>query len=167
MDTTTQESSSACDCHRHFRRRVLCAGQNLGIPLHPGAKAYYDQERSNFLVANSDFLGVALSISALCASGLWHLRSRLLDNQKNRADVYNLEILALAKQVHSANNLEQLQSIRDQLFKILRKVVVDLDQDRITPESFQSFTFPWEVAINALRHREIILINLHSVSEND
>lgn len=147
--------------------RLPDAGQNLGIPLHTGAKAYYEQERPNFLIANSDFLGLTLSVSALCASGLWQLRSRLLDKQKNRADTYNLEILALVEQIDSVDDLEQLQSVRSKLFEILRKVVVDLDQDQISPESFQSFTFPWEVAINTLRHREIVLINSRSISEND
>lgn len=146
--------------------RLPDAGQNLGMPLHPGAKAYYEQERPNFLVANSDFLGLTFSVGVLCASGLWQLRSWLLDKQKNRADMYNLEILALVEQIDSVNDFEQLQLVRDKLFEILRKVVVDLDQDRISPESFQSFTFPWEVAINTLRHREIVLINLHSISKN-
>jgi uncharacterized protein len=129
--------------------RLPDAGQNLGIPLHPGAKAYYDEERPNFL----------LSVGALCASGLWQLRSWLLNNQKDRADMYNLEILALMEQVHGVDDLDQLQAVRDKLFEILRKVVVDLDQDRISPESFRSFTFPWEVAITTLRHREIVLMN--------
>jgi uncharacterized protein len=140
--------------------RLPDAGQNLGMPLHPGAKAYYDQERPNFLVENSDALGLALSVGALVFSGLWQLRSWLLDKQKDRADMYNLEILELVEQVHLVDDLEQLQSVRDKLFEILRKVVVDLDKDRISPESFRSFTFPWEVAINTLRHREIVLLNL-------
>ena len=37
--------------------------------------------------------------------------------------------------------------------------MVDLDEDRISPESFQSFTFPWEVAITTIRHREMVLLN--------
>ncbi|MBW4516959.1 MAG: TAXI family TRAP transporter solute-binding subunit [Timaviella obliquedivisa GSE-PSE-MK23-08B] len=147
--------------------RLPEAGQNLGIPLHSGAKAYYEQERPNFLMANSEFLGLVTSVSAICVSALWQLRSWLLNNQKDRADMYNLEILELVEQVHSVNDLEQLQSVRHKLFEILRKVVVDLDQDRISPESFQSFTFPWEVAISTVRHREIVLINLRSTLEND
>lgn len=147
--------------------RLPDAGQNLGMPLHSGARAYYDQERPNFLMANSDFLGLTFSVGVLCASGLWQFRSWLLDRQKNRADMYNLEILELVEQIDSVNDFEQLQVVRDKLFEILRKVVVDLDLDRISPESFQSFTFPWEVAINTLRHREIILINLQrSISKN-
>jgi uncharacterized protein len=139
--------------------RLPDAGQNLGIPLHPGARAFYDQERPSFLAENSELLGLLLSVGALAASGVWQLRAWLLNSQKDRADMYNLEILALMEQVHGVEDLEQLQIVRDKLFEILRKVVVDLDQDRITPESFRSFTFPWEVAITTLRHRELILLN--------
>jgi uncharacterized protein len=139
--------------------RLPDAGENLGIPLHPGARAFYEQERPSFLAENSDLLGLLLSVGALCASGVWQLRSWLLNSQKDRADMYNLEILALMEQVHTVEDLEQLAAVRDKLFEILRKVVVDLDQDRITPESFRSFTFPWEVAITTLRHREIVLLN--------
>jgi uncharacterized protein len=143
------------------------AGQNLGLPLHPGAQAYYDQEQPNFLAANSDYLGLLLSLGALVGSGVWQLRSWLVDRQKDRADMYNLEILDLVEQVEALDDLEQLQSVRDKLFEILRKVVVDLDRDRITPESFRSFTFPWEVAITTLRHREIVLLNSRTGSSQD
>ncbi|MDJ0651130.1 MAG: hypothetical protein QNJ60_20745 [Xenococcaceae cyanobacterium MO_188.B19] len=47
--------------------------------------------------------------------------------------------------------------LRSHLFEILAKVVVDLDQDRVSPESFQSFTFTWKVAMRAVTHRETLL----------
>ncbi|MCU0569522.1 MAG: TAXI family TRAP transporter solute-binding subunit, partial [Oculatellaceae cyanobacterium Prado106] len=142
--------------------RLPEAGENLGVPLHPGARAYYDQEKPSFLMEYSDILGLLLSVGVLCCSGLWQFRQWLMNQQKNRADMYNLEILALMETLQKVDNLEQLQSIRAQLFEILRKVVLDLDQDRISPESFQSFTFPWETAITALRHREMLLLNFGS-----
>ncbi|MEB3231970.1 MAG: hypothetical protein VKJ64_13245, partial [Leptolyngbyaceae bacterium] len=94
------------------------------------------------------------------ASGLWQLRSWLLGRQKNRADHYNLEILDLIAEVDHATTLEELQIIRQKLFAILKEVVIDLDIDRISPESFQSFTFPWEVAITTIRHQEMVVLNL-------
>jgi len=95
----------------------------------------------------------------LCISGIWQLRLWLQGRQKNRADMYNLEIVSLIEQVHTIKDLEQLAQIHRQLFEIFHKVVVDLDKDRISPESFQSFTFPWEVAVTTIRHREMILTN--------
>jgi TRAP transporter TAXI family solute receptor len=140
--------------------RLPESGENLGLPIHPGARAYYNQDKPNFLVEYADSLGLLLSVAVLLVSGVWQFRLWLDGRQKNRADMYNLEILELIEHMQAIDDVTQLESARDQLFEILRKVVVDLDKDRISPESFQSFTFPWEVAITTLRHREMVLLNL-------
>lgn len=141
--------------------------ENLGLPIHTGAQAYYNQDEPVFLVEYAEPIGLLLSVSVLCFSGIWQFRLWLEGRQKNRADTYNLEILALIEQVQELENLNELEAARRQLFEILRKVVVDLDKDRISPESFQSFTFPWEVAITTLRHREMVLLNLHPQLQQD
>ncbi|MGD1856076.1 MAG: TAXI family TRAP transporter solute-binding subunit [Leptolyngbyaceae cyanobacterium] len=131
--------------------------QNLGFPLHEGARAYYTQDSPSFLVTYAEPIGLLLSVSILFCSSLWQGRQWLIRNQKDRADRYNLEILDLIEKIEQAENTEELQNLRQQLLDILKKVVVDLDIDKISPESFQSFTFPWEVANTAIRHQEIIL----------
>ncbi|MEM8611495.1 MAG: TAXI family TRAP transporter solute-binding subunit [Cyanobacteria bacterium P01_H01_bin.105] len=133
------------------------ASQNLGFPLHEGARAYYTQDNPSFLVTYAEPIGLLLSIGILLCSSLWQGRQWLIRNQKDRADRYNLEILDLIEKIEQAQDFDELQNLRQQLLEILRKVVVDLDIDRISPESFQSFTFPWEVANTAIRHQEIIL----------
>ncbi len=133
------------------------ASQNLGFPLHAGARAYYTQDNPSFLVTYAEPIGLLMSISILLCSSLWQGRQWLISNQKDRADRYNLEILNLIEKIEQAEDFDELQDLRQQLLEILRKVVVDLDIDRISPESFQSFTFPWEVANTAIRHQEIIL----------
>lgn len=137
------------------------ASQNLGFPLHAGAQAYYTQDNPSFLVTYAEPIGLLLSVGILLCSSLWQGRQWLIRNQKDRADRYNLEILDLIEKIEQAKNYAELQDLRQQLLEILRKVVVDLDIDRISPESFQSFTFPWEVANTAIRHQEIIL-NSHT-----
>lgn len=139
--------------------RLPEAGENLGLPLHPGAKAFYNQDRPIFLVEYAEPIGLLFSVGVLGVSSLWQFRHWLEGRQKNRADMYNLEILALIQQVEQVEDLKELENIRNHLFEILRRVVVDLDTDQISPESFQSFTFPWEVAITTLRHREMVLMN--------
>jgi len=131
------------------------ASQNLGFPLHPGAKAYYTQDNPPFLVEYAEAMGLVLSLSILGFSGIWQFRLWLIGRQKNRADDYNLEILTLIEQVEQAKTFQELQTLRQALFSILRQVVVDLDVDKISPESFQSFTFPWEVAMTTLHHQEV------------
>jgi TRAP transporter TAXI family solute receptor len=133
----------------------------LGLPFHKGAKTYYNQDSPGFLVEYADLLGLLLSISVLCISGIWQLRLWWKSKQKNRADFYNLEILKLIEQIHTTEDFDKLASIRNHLFAIFEKVVVDLDRDRITSASFQSFSFTWEVAMKTIRHREILLLNLN------
>ncbi len=133
------------------------ASQNLGFPLHAGARAYYTQDRPPFFVEYAEPMGFFLSLSILAASGLWQFRLWLIGRQKNRADDYNLEILAVIAEVEQATTFQELQALRQKLFSILRQVVVDLDIDKISPESFQSFTFPWEVAMTTLHHQEQVL----------
>ncbi|MDJ0717568.1 MAG: TAXI family TRAP transporter solute-binding subunit [Prochloraceae cyanobacterium] len=133
--------------------------RQLGFSFHEGAQTYYDKDKPPFLVEYAEPMGLLLSVSVLCLSGIWQLRTWLQIKQKNRADSYNLEIIKLIKQIHELENLEQLAAVRQQLFDIFEKVIIDLDKDRISPESFQSFTFPWEIALTILRHRENLLIN--------
>lgn len=140
--------------------RLPDAGQNLGLPVHPGAASYYNEDQPNFLVEYAEPIGLLLSVSILLMSGFWQFRVWLIERQKNRADMYNLEILDLLSQVEHSTDVNELESARNKLFEIFRKVVVDLDKDRISPESFQSFTFPWEVALTTIRHREVLLKNV-------
>ncbi len=141
------------------------SSMNLGLPMHPGARAYYDQDEPSFLVEYAEPIGLLLSVSILIFSGVWQFRLWLKERQKNRADMYNLEILGLIDDVQKSVELEQLNQLRRYLFEILHKVVVDLDEDRISPQSFQSFAFTWEMAIATIRHREVVLLNLYSKQE--
>jgi hypothetical protein len=139
--------------------------EDLGVPLHMGAKAYYSREEPGFIVTYAEPLALFLSVTVLFASGMWHLRLRLEQRQKRRADEYNLEIANLIEQVRRIENLEGLEKVRQKLFDIFRRVLEDLDRDRLSAESFQLFTFPWGVALGAIRHREWVLVNLSPGTE--
>jgi uncharacterized protein len=147
-----------------YPRAAMIQPPPENLPLmqsfHEGAKAYYNQEQPSFLDRNSDVLGLLFSVGTLVVSGGWQLRIWLLGQQKDRADRYNLEILELLEQLQGVDDLPTLQGIREQLLKILREVVEDLDNDRITAESFQSFAFPWEMAIVLLHQRELLLLSV-------
>lgn len=85
----------------------------------------------------------------------------LIASQKS--EIKSLEILALTETVRQTDKLEDLEKLRQELFKIFREVVQDLDTDRISTESFQSFAFSWQVAITTIHHKEIVAINkLHN-----
>jgi uncharacterized protein len=133
------------------------SGAALGLPLHLGASNYYNKNEPNFLQANAEPMGFLLSISLLLGSSLWQLRSRFSKRQKNRADAYNLKVLELVEQVNQCLNAQELDHIRQQLFVIFQRVVQDLDNDQLTNEAFLAFSIAWDVANNAIRHREAVL----------
>ena len=109
------------------------------------------------MVEYAEAMGLFLSVTMLLISGIWQLKMKLQGKQKNRADMYNLEILKLIDQIHSLNDLEKLKQLRQELFDIFNQVVIDLDKDLISQESFQSFSFTWEVALSSIRHKELLL----------
>jgi TRAP transporter TAXI family solute receptor len=137
--------------------RLDSSGEDLGLPLHDGARAFYNQDDPEFIVEYAEPIGLLFSVGVLAISGLWQFRLWWMGKQKNRADVYNLEILDLIDQINQTYSLPELMALRQELFNILKRVVTDLDVDRITSESFEAFTFPWEIAINTIRHQELML----------
>lgn len=130
---------------------------HLGFSVHPGAEAYYNQDKPSFIVQYAEPISLGVSLAVLGVSGLWQLRMWLQGKQKNRADLYNLELIQLIREIDQAHSREELEEIREKLMIILEKVIIDLDKDKITPESFQSFTFPLNVGLTAIRHRELLL----------
>jgi TRAP transporter TAXI family solute receptor len=140
------------------------SNQNLGIPLHPGAKAYYDREKPSFLQENAEPMALIITLITISISLVLNLKARLSDAQKNRADGYNLEIAVLVEQIHRTEDPKELGQIRSRLLDIFNKVIKDLDLDKLSPESYQLFVFPWQMAITALRHKELIIAQKESAS---
>ncbi|MGD1860483.1 MAG: TAXI family TRAP transporter solute-binding subunit [Leptolyngbyaceae cyanobacterium] len=137
--------------------RLPNSGSDLGLPLHPGSQAFYDRNEPEFIVEYAEPIGLLVSVSVLLASGLWQFRLWLKGRQKNRADFYNIELLDLIEQINQTSDLKKIADLRYQLFTMLKEVISDLDNDRISADSFESFTFPWEIAMNTLRHQEDLL----------
>ncbi len=129
----------------------------LGFSRHEGAKTYYNQDKPSFIVEYAEPISLGISVVVLGISGLWQLRMWLNGKQKNRADLYNLELIRLIREIHQVESLDELEQIRQKLIDIFEKVIIDLDRDLISPESFQSFTFPWEIAMTTLRHQELLI----------
>jgi len=141
-------------------------GQALNAPLHPGARAYYDKNKPSFLVQYAEVIALLLSVTILAVSALWQLRYYYMQRQKNRADMYNNEILNLADKIRRENSLSRLHELQEELYGIFRRVIHDYDVDKITFESFQSLIFPWETAVGEARHREMLAKLASSTSDS-
>jgi uncharacterized protein len=131
--------------------------RTLSVPVHEGALQYYDREKPSIFRAYSDQIGLLLTLFAMAGSGLLALRSRFLSKQKDRADVYNYQLLDLLEKSKSAEDQETVRLLREQHDGILRTVVVALDSDRVTDEGFQSFSLLWESVRAALVERQASL----------
>lgn len=130
-----------------------------GLPIHAGSQAYYDRQKPSFFQENADYLALVLTVALLLGSWLWGLKSWWEKKQKNRADDYNQDLVTLIAATYNTNDLHEVRAIREKLVQILTAVVNELDNDRISPESFESFTFTWESAIASVRDRENVLRN--------
>jgi uncharacterized protein len=119
-------------------------GQGLTTALHAGARAYYDREKPSYFQKHSDEAALGLTLAAMLGSALLALRARFSKKQKNRADKYNHQLLALSDRIASSTDAAGIDAIRDEHNRILRAIVIALDTDEITDEGFQSFSLLWE-----------------------
>jgi TRAP transporter TAXI family solute receptor len=121
------------------------------MPVHPGAERYYDREKPTFWERNARATAPLLSILALLVSAVLALRARFQRAQKDRADRYNLELMRISEDARQSHEVNELFGLRDELHQILRKVLEDLEQDRVTREEFDFFSFTWQAADTVVR----------------
>jgi TRAP transporter TAXI family solute receptor len=129
-----------------IRAPELSSGTHL--PLHEGALNYYDREKPTFWNEQADFLRTLISLLAVFGSMIFALRNWLLSAQKNRADAYNKDLISLYET--SKKESRPVEIYRDELARILTQVVDDLDNDRISREGFNEFSFTWQAVSQLL-----------------
>lgn len=81
------------------------------------------------------------------------LRSRYVASQKNKADVYNYQLLDIQKQAILADNVEELDGLKVEANDVLQEVVIALDRDEVTDEGFQSFSLLWDAVRETINDR--------------
>ncbi len=122
-------------------------GTGTHLPLHEGAEKYFDREKPSVWNEQANFLRTLVSLIAVFGSMVFAFRNWFQGAQKNRADAYNKNLLALYESAkehgHSSNDIQA------ELGKILTVVIDDLDNDRISREGFDEFSFTWQ-AVNQL-----------------
>ncbi len=77
--------------------------------------------------------------------------------QKNAADQYSNRAVALMGSAQEANSMESLEDIWNELLGILTAAVHDLDADKLSEESFNSFRSILQIAMDVTRDRRAIL----------
>jgi TRAP transporter TAXI family solute receptor len=123
------------------------------LPVHSGSISYYDREKPSFLEANSDLIGVLISIAAVLYSAFAWIKSRIEEGRKGRIDVYNLELARLNEEIGRTGSMPELDRHREQLYTMLNRVIRDLDEDKVGEDGFQTFAFTWGAVQKAVDDR--------------
>jgi TRAP transporter TAXI family solute receptor len=123
------------------------ANAGTHLPLHEGALRYYDREKPSVWSEQANLLRTVVSLIAIFGSMIYALRNWLQGAQKSRADAYNKDLVALYQSV--TNGDKPVHEYREELAAILVRVVDDLDNDQISRDGFDEFSFTWQ-AVNQL-----------------
>lgn len=127
--------------------------RGLSVPLHEGAEAFFNRDEPSFVQENAEPLALLVMIMTGLISGMLALRSRFVANQKNRADVYNYQLLDIQERAAKAADRAELSTLKDELNAVLHTVVRALDTDEVTDEGFQSFSLLWEAVRETINDR--------------
>ena len=120
------------------------------LPLHPGARRYYDREKPSFIQENAEPIALVLSFLVLFGSGLLRLARQ---KRKSRLDLYNKQLLTVWSQAAATEDRQQLLAYRSELMGVLGQVVDDAEEGGITAEGFNIFAFTWESVYESIRDK--------------
>jgi uncharacterized protein len=129
----------------------------MEAPMHPGALSFYNKDKPSFLLAHADYVGLILTVGIMIGSWIWELNRWMQRKQKNTADHYSNRVVTLISAAQKADSTAELEGIWSELLTILAAAVRDLDQDKLSEESFQSFRAILQIAMEVTRDRRILL----------
>ena len=144
------------------RRPEAQAG--LGPALHAGALSFYDKDKPSFLLAHADYVGLILTVGLMAGSWLWELKQWMQRKQKSNADQYRNRVVALISSVQDVNSLPPLDEAWRELLNILTEAVHDLDADKLSEESFNSFRTILQIGMEVTKERRDILMSTNSTT---
>ncbi len=130
---------------------------DFGPGLHRGAASYYDKDKPSFLRANADYLGLMLSVAVMVGSWIWQLKNWMSWQQKNAGDAYTSRVVQLMTDAQSAESPKALDLVKAELLATLTAAVRDLDADKLSEESFQSFRDVLQTVLGLVRERREML----------
>ena len=110
------------------------------LALHPGAQRYFDRNEPSFLQENAEPLALIVTVLALLFSAALGLRRQIVNRAKNRADIYNEQLLDIAARSRATAHEDGLRALRAELGEVLETAVHALDRDQVTEDGFRSFS---------------------------
>ena len=119
---------------------------NHPIPLHEGARRYYERDKPSFLQENAELFALYLTIIAGAVSILLRLNNR---RQKARVDAYNRELISLYNQAVMDEDPNE-EYYRDKMMDIFARVLKDSEDGNINTTGFEFLSFAWDELNDAI-----------------
>ena len=116
------------------------------LPLHEGARRYYERDKPSFLQENAEVLALYLTILAGIVSLLLRLNNR---RQKQRVDAYNRELIAIYNEAVLDENPKP-EVYRDKMMSLFARVLKDAEDGNINASGFAFLSFAWDELNDAI-----------------
>ena len=124
------------------------------VPIHPGVRAFWDRDKPSFIQENAESIALMVSLAVIVTSIYLQSASR---RRKRALDVYNRELIALARKARGAPNFAVLDQCNAELAEFVGRVVNDTEQGRISSTEFSLFNFTYDSVEDAIRDRQLQL----------
>jgi TRAP transporter TAXI family solute receptor len=131
----------------------------ISVPLHAGARRYYDREKPSFVQQNTRLLASLLYVVAILTSAVLAMRTHFVRKRKVRIGHYTMQLMEIAGQARHCDSQQTLYELKDRLVHMLQEMVRDLDKDRVTQGEFEHFSFTWQAVDTVVRDRLTLATN--------
>jgi hypothetical protein len=163
MDELSQVEPSVRQLLAQTRRPE--PGAEFCPALHEGALAFYDKDKPSFIQAHADFVGLLFTVVIMIGSWIWQFKGWMERRQKRNADEYTNHAVELMAAADAAETTEELGQVRTQLLQLLTAAVRDLDADKLSESTFDSFRAVLQIAIGVVKERRDALDDGASTAE--
>ncbi len=139
----------------------------LALPIHPGAALYYDRDKPGFVAANARIFSALLYPTVILSSAAFAMRSNWVRRRRVRMGDCNRKLMTMADRAQRSETAEELITLNSELVAMLRQLVEDLDEELVTQDEFEHFSFTWQAVDTLVRDRLYLLNNRQPQSSDE
>lgn len=121
------------------------------LPVHEGARQYFERDNPNFLQENAEPIAVLLSLVVVIASVYVHFLNKA---RRRRLDGFNIELLELAHMARASETFAELDVLDSRLGDYVNKITQAAADGDVDPRDMSLFEFTFQATENAIRDRE-------------
>ena len=123
-----------------------------GIPIHPGAIAYFDRNEPSFIQDHADYIALILTVVLLLGSWTWEIKAWIDRRKKDVADVYIEAAISLMTRVQ--DNQQSPEQALEELDRSFAKAATALVEEEISQESFRTLSEAYKAVRDVVEHKQ-------------